>query len=178
MAPPGWIDWFNSPAREIIMEDLQEGILSLDENVTSAEEAWDTCYRHIAEFSSVVFDQFKARLKDNRRQVQALLNRSEMEARALVHDRQLYPRQMHNDRGEPVFDLREAKEFLRKDVKANRHITMKPSEFQRTRTAYMAFKPRIFKDRIYQEVRRKKYLYYLEKKHAEKKIAANLHTGV
>ena len=91
-----------------------------------------------------------------------------MEERALARDRLLYPRQTHNDRGEPLFDLSVAKLLLREDVKANRHVTMKPSEFQRTRTEYMPFKPSIFKHRIYQEVRRKKYLYYLELKRAEK----------
>jgi hypothetical protein len=47
MAPPGWINWKNSPAREIIMDDLQEESLGLEENETSAKEAWDTCYMHI-----------------------------------------------------------------------------------------------------------------------------------
>lgn len=150
------------------MHDLQEGILSLDENALSAEEAWDTCYKRIGEFASVAFSQFKARLKDHRSQVIALVNQSDLEARALTHDRQLYPRQTHNDRGEPVFDLSVAKLLLRKDVIANRHVTMKPYEFQNTRPEYMHFKPSIFKHRIYQEVRRKKYLYYLETKHAAK----------
>jgi hypothetical protein len=47
MAPPGWIKWKNSPARDIIMDVLQEGILGLDKNETSAEEAWNMCYMHI-----------------------------------------------------------------------------------------------------------------------------------
>jgi hypothetical protein len=166
--PEGWINWGTSLAKKIIMLDLEEGILALNEEDMSAEEAWKT-YRHMAEFESIVFDQFKAKLADNREQVQALANRSAKEEYWMSHDRLLHPRQMHNDRGEPVFDLSVAKLLLREDVIANRHVAMKPSEFQRTRTEYMAYKPRIFKDRIYQEVRRKKYLYYLELKRTRKR---------
>ena len=38
-----------------------------------------------------------------------------------------------------------------------------------TRPEYMLFKPAKFKERIYQEVKRKKYLYYLELKRVQEK---------
>jgi hypothetical protein len=87
---------------------------------------------------SVVFSQFKARLKDHWSQVKALVNWSEMEASASARDWQLYyyPWQMHNDCSKPFFDLTDAKLLLREDVKANRHVTMKSSEFQRTCTVH------------------------------------------
>jgi hypothetical protein len=47
---------------------------------------------------------------------------------------------------------------------------MTPSDFQATRPEYMLFKPAKFKERIYQEVKRKKYyLYYLELKRVQEK---------
>ncbi len=91
------------------------------------------------------------------------------EMQALMHDRALYPRQTHNARGEAVFDMMEAKRLLREDVCNQRHTTMTPTEFQKTRQEYMAFKPTIFKCRIYQEVRYQKYLNYLEHKRSQKK---------
>ena len=83
------------------------------------EEAWGF-YSLLPEFvaEEVVFSQFKSRLRDHRKQVKARRYQSERERQALEHDRQLYPRQKHNDRGEPVFDLSEAKKFLREDVRA------------------------------------------------------------
>ena len=169
MSMPDWIDWRTSQAKEIILEDLEEGILSLDENEVSAEDAWEV-YRHLPEFVApgVVFSQFKERLKDHRKQVMKRRNQSEREIQALAHDRQLYPRQTHNHRGEPVFDLSIAKQFLKEDVRNNKHTTMTPSELQKTRPEYMTFKPNKFKHRIYQEVRRQKFIFYLELKRAKK----------
>jgi len=166
---PDWIDWRNSEARQIILEDLEEGILPLDANEVSAERAWDF-YRHLPEFvgPGVVFSQFKERLKDHRKQVKRRQDQSRRESQALAHDRQLYPRQMHNHRGEPVFDLSNAKQLLHDDVKDKKHLSMTPSELQRTRREYMIFKPNKFKHRIYQEVRRQKFIFYLELKRAEK----------
>jgi hypothetical protein len=53
--------------------------------------------------------------------VKARINQSERETQALAHDRLLYPRQTHNHRGEPVFDLSVAKQFLLDDVKDKKH---------------------------------------------------------
>jgi hypothetical protein len=62
---PVWIDWRDCVPKHIIMDDLQRGILSLEADELSAEEAWVLCYQHMAEFVSagVVFDQFKERLQ-------------------------------------------------------------------------------------------------------------------
>jgi hypothetical protein len=46
---------------------------------------------------------------------------------------------------------------------------MTPSDFQATRPEAMLFKPAKFKDCIYQEVKRKKYLYYLKLKRVQEK---------
>jgi hypothetical protein len=163
-----YIDWRNSQAKSIIVDDLDEGLLPMDQNVMSAEEAWESCYRDMEEFAMVPFTQFKERLRDHRKQVKARYEQSEMEADALAHDRLLYPRQSHNHRGEPVFDLSIAKQFLCEDVKNKLHTTMLPSKLQGTRPEYKLFKPNKFKHRIYQEVRRQKFIFYLEQKRSTK----------
>ncbi len=164
---PDWIDWKKSEAKKLILKDLEEGVLSLEVTEVSAEEAWEV-YRHMPEFVSdgVVFSQFKERLRDHRRQVKKLKISSARERQALDHDRQLYPRQHYNHRGEPVFDLHPAKMLLRDDVKNKRHTNMVPSVFQTTHLEYMVFKRNKFKHRIYQEVRRQKFIAYLEAKRA------------
>jgi hypothetical protein len=120
----------------------------------------------MAEFVEVVFSQFEARLKDHRKQVGGEIARSERESEALMHDRRLFPRQMENCRGEPVFDLSAAKMLLRGDVEAGKHLTMTPLQLQQTRTEYRPFSASIFKHRIYQEVRRNKFINYLEQRRA------------
>jgi hypothetical protein len=46
---------------------------------------------------------------------------------------------------------------------------MTPSDFQVTRPECMLFKPNKFKEHIYQEVKRKKFLYYLKLKRVQER---------
>jgi hypothetical protein len=158
MAPSnkeGWINWRASAARNIMLDDLRLGYLPVDAKDLSAEDAWQHIYQHIAEFSGVVFAQFKARLQDYRREAKKDVARAAVEYGALMHDRALFPR------NETVFDLSKAKLLLRADVAEKKHETMTPSQLQGTRAEYKAFKARSFKQRIYQEVWRAKFINLL-----------------
>ena len=158
MAPSkkeGWINWRKSEARKIMLDDLRLGYLLWDANDLSAEDAWQHIYQHIAEFSGVAFEQFKARLQDYRREAKKERVRAAAEYRALMHDRALFPRD------ETVFDLSEAKLLLRADVAEKKHETMTPIQLQGTRDEYKPFKARFFKRRIYQEVWRVKFINLL-----------------
>jgi hypothetical protein len=55
----GWINWKESEAEQIILLDLETGILPVNVTELSAEEAWEMCYSHMAEFAEVVFGHFK-----------------------------------------------------------------------------------------------------------------------
>jgi hypothetical protein len=162
---PDWIKWITCAARQILLEDLEPEGFMFGKDHVSAEEAW-LFYSTLPEFSLVVFTQFKARLKDHRTQANKQSQASQRDVRALAHDMAIYPRQRHNERGEAVFDLSAAKLLLREDVRNNIHSTMFPSVFQQTRPEYCVFEPCIFKHRIYQEVRRQKFLHFLELKRA------------
>lgn len=165
----GWIDWTKCPGREILLDDLRSGLLPADPVFLSAEEAWEICYQHMAEFNTVVFSQFEARLSDHRRQINRDAIRASTELAALKHDRNLFPRQMYNKRGEPVFDLHPAKLLLRTDLAEQKHLTMTAHELQQSRPAeYMIFDPKIFRYRIFQELRRQKFINYLNEKRAQK----------
>jgi hypothetical protein len=156
--------------KRIIMDDLQAGYLPIDAEEMSAEEAWVVCYQNMAEFvcAGVVFDQFKKRLQDHQKQVRDQTTRATQEEEALVHDRRIFPRQTKNHHGDPVFDVSNAKMLLRGDVADGKHLTMKPALLQQSRREYKPFEPRKFKERIYQEVRRVKFLNYLQQKREEK----------
>ena len=166
---PAYIDWRRSEAKCIIIEDLVSGALPVDRKECSAEVAWELLYADHVEFTDVPFAQFKARLSSHRTQVKKNLARSKFEEQCLVHDRSLFPRKVRNSRGEIVFDLHPARDLLREDVAANKHIGTKPRHLWRTRSEYQEFDLNIFRSRIYQEVRRVKFLNYLQFKREEEK---------
>ena len=160
---PGWVNWISQPARAIILEDLEPGGILHGRDHVSPEHVFPF-YKTLTEFEKIVFSQFEERLKGHRKPAarnNALASRN---AHALEHDRGLYSRPTHNERGEPVFDMHLAKILLRGDVKNGLHQTMSPSALRRTRPEYMVFKNTIFKHRIYQEVRHNKYLHHLDLK--------------
>jgi hypothetical protein len=164
------IDWIHSEAKKVILADLMDGHLSLDENVVSAETAFQVYKAHRLEaFADVGFDQFKLRLKDHRDQVSKLHAASLWEEAAFQHDRVLVePRGTHNHRGEPIFDKSPAQELLRQDVKELQHSEMSPMDLWHSRPEYMVFRLDIFRHRIYQEVRLQKYWNHLEDKRRKK----------
>jgi len=154
----------------IIMEDLVRGLLPLENEELTAEEAWELCYKNMAEFVNVEFSQFKERLRDHRKQVKGDLGRAQEEEELLTQDREVFPRKDVNARGEPVFDLHPAKDLLRQDVADKKHILLTPQQLWRTRKEYQDFTKPIFRQRIYQAVRREKFLNYLQHKREEGKL--------
>jgi hypothetical protein len=167
---PENIDWAKSLAKKIVMADLADGRLSLEENVVSAEKAFQV-YKACrpAAFADVGFNQFKLRLKDHRRQVKKTVEASQWEEAAFQLDQlSLEHPGTHNDRGEPIFDRSPAKKLLRQDVKDGRHDEMSPKDLWCSRPQYMVFALDIFRQRIYQQVRLQKYLNYLDDKRKKK----------
>ena len=62
-----------------------------------------------------------------------------------------------------------ARDCLRKDVAAKRHQEMTPYELWESRpTVYKDFDQTYFRNRIYQTVRREKYVNYLQQQREEK----------
>jgi hypothetical protein len=147
MMPPskrsGWIKWRDSMPKHIIMCDLQTGILPIDAVEMLAEEARVTCYQNMAEFicTGVVFDQFKKRLQDHRKQVGDQTAHATQEEEALLHDRGIFPLQTKNHCGDPVFAVYNPKMLLRGDVADGKYLTMKPALLQQSHREYQPFEP-------------------------------------
>ena len=167
---PDWIDWAYSAAREIVLEDLLPGEYLFGKNDMSASAAWNN-YRDMAEFKgpTVVFDQFEARLNDDQKHANKRLEISRNEKKMMQHDRNIYPEQHQNHRGELVFSRHPAQKHLRADIKASRHKSMTPMQLHASRPEYQEFKLGVFKQRINQEIRRQKFVCYLEDKQFEKR---------
>ena len=57
-------------------------------------------------------------------------------------------------KGYPRWNISSAKTLLEGDVTAKRHVGMLPRNFRETRQEYHSFPLRIFRDRLYAEVRK------------------------
>jgi hypothetical protein len=160
----GWIKWKGSTQRRILIEDLVSGMMPLEDDEVSANEAWTTYYSHLEEFKDVPMEQFRERVTAHREQVSGQLGISILEESHYLHHRMLHPRRTTDDRGQLVFDLHPAKLLLRDDVANNRHVGLRPSQLWSKRDEYQEFDKRIFKERIYQEIKRTKFINWMEMK--------------
>jgi hypothetical protein len=160
-----WVKWITCPARQVILDDLRRGAL-LDG--VSAAAAFKF-YKKMPEFNEVCFEQFKARLKDHQKQAtkQWLLNAEE--EKVFEHDMKLY-RNSHtqNKQGKLIFDASPAKLLLREDVKDKKHEGVSLSQFQGSRPEYKLFDSKTFWHRIYQEIRRQKFIFHCDLHHRAK----------
>jgi hypothetical protein len=169
----GFIDWRNSQAKVLLLRDLSNGVLTLDENEMSAEEAWGTCYAHLTEFADVVYDQFKLQLKAHRKQMKEKTTAANAQEAALAHDRQIYPEKTHYKNGRRIFRMSPAHSLLAADVRDGRHNEMTPATLKRCRPEYQEWTLPVFRQWIYQEVRRQKFINYLEWKRDQSKDKPN-----
>lgn len=170
MAPrrQGWIDWRKSEAKATLMYDLEHDFIPLVAEEMPASECWEI-YQHCPEFAGVQFDQFEARLKDHRVAVAKMKDASFYDEEAFIHDRRLYPRKTHNQRGDAVFDKSDAQEKLREDVRNKKHKRMSPTDLYWSRREYYeVFSLDKFRGRIYQEERHQKFIFYLARRRLKK----------
>lgn len=172
----GWVSWRKCEARQVLLDDLEDGKLALTEEDCSIEAAWDI-YRHKSEFAIIVFSQFKARLKSHRAQVLKKAEAKSIEWQAYLHDQALHPRNTHNHRGEPVFDLSPAKLKLREDVADGKHNKMTVERLRMTRPEYGEWSPEKFRRRVIQAVRLQKYFNYRDLERMTKSKARKQYTN-
>lgn len=95
--------------------------------------------------------------------------RSNLEKLALEHDRTLpvYPREPEDHNGELDWDLSEAKLLLREDLKSGGLTSLPPAALHASRPEYLMFPARKFKEHVYQEIKRQKFIFWLELKRQE-----------
>jgi len=168
----GHVDWKKSAAREILLEDLEppKGLLcGLD--LLAARDVYDYYkVRYEDIFEDIPFKQFETKCTEAVKKASQRRSRSDEEAEKLKHDRCLHPRQTHNHRGEPVWDMdEEAKAQLTKDINNKLHEKMGPMALWQSRDVCMKYKLIKFRPRTCQHQRRVKFLNCLEKKRTEKR---------
>ena len=165
---PLYIDWLKSEARYILLDDLEHEILSLDEKEVPVELAWGVYREHPAFKDIVCYDQFAKQLAAHRGQVKRRKDAMVEQLKAFQHDRELHKEATYNNRGEPVFALLPAKLLLRDDVTNKRHVGRTPTQLWLSRPEYQVVTRDKFAERIRQEIRYQKFVYYLNERREEK----------
>ena len=158
------IAWADHPAQKILVADLEAGILPPSSATMPPKEVWDTVYAMLPKFSGMEYTKFCNRLCALWNAYSASHRLAARDAAALQHDCKLHPRKLVNARGEPVFDLSPAKLLLQQDVKNKKHVSMTLAALCQSRNEYLVFDCCIFSGRVWQEIRRQKFVHYLELK--------------
>lgn len=165
------IDWAKSESKQIVLDDLENGAISLDDT-DKAEDLFENMYKHTPEFilEKVPFRQFRDRLRDHRKALQTRDDRIAWETACYAHDRLVYPTTTHNSRGEKKFYLTPAAALLTQDIEDGKHLRMKPSELQASRPEYQEFSRVIFDGRIRQAIRKRRMVNYMNDKRLEEEM--------
>lgn len=163
---PRFIDWRNSLAKQVILVDLADGILDPE---TSPEDAWDV-YKRVDGFENVIWEQFEARFKDHCKAFLKRQQQNQLEEMLYEHDKALHPRTNPRDsQGRLIFHRHAAKKLLRSDINNQMYPNVyTPRELWRSRPEYQEFELKVFTQRIYQEIRRNKFINWCQQKRAEK----------
>jgi hypothetical protein len=160
---PPLIDWAESAARKILVEDLSNGMIGLD--LPKPAVAWKFYSDNMIEFQYITESQFKGGLYRLRVKIKLNKCRNEEEEADFLHDMALFPRPEYNHRGEPHWDLSEAKPLLEADINDGKYPNMVPKELWLTRPEYYDVYPlEVFRKHIHQEIRTQKWHAYLKAK--------------
>jgi hypothetical protein len=158
--------WRESRAKMLLENDLKSGKIPL----SSIEMGPKEVYIQRPEFSEFLYSNFQANLRSLRKTVQEKKNSSENDSAALLHDRNIHPKSGTNSNGEQRWEGSDAQILIKQDVDNKLHLVMKPKHLYNTRPEYKNnFSLSVFRKHILQEVNRRKFISYLEKKESKNK---------
>lgn len=143
-------DWAKSEAKKLLAKDIIDGVVTDDMD-------WGDVFWQRPEYAATTHRLFRGRLESLRKQISFASRRAAADEAALAHDCRLFPAQAQNYRGEPRWDGSAAQSWLTIDVKAGKHEQLEPKQLHQMRLAYKEFPLDVFREHIYQEVRKQKY---------------------
>jgi len=164
--PPAWR---NSPAKAV----LRDGII---DKVYLPEMGPEVVYASNEIFWQYKFANFKTNLTNLRLALARDIGRANSDAEYLAADLLNHPpiavaAQVLAGQGYPIWAGSEAEHCLKEDVDQGRHLMAAPKELYESRDEYQEWPLDVFRDHIYQELRRRKtQSYWL---HRDKKQSAN-----
>ena len=154
------VKWRDSEAKKFLQQDLISGDIPLDSSTLAPQEVYlqRTAFADFGEY-----DKFPARLRGLRSQITDKNNRGASDSIALAHDRRIFPKPTHNGRGEPRWEGSDAERLLKLDIDEGKHKTMQPKELHQSRGEFQNYKLKLFREHIYQEEKRCKFLASFKK---------------
>ena len=152
------VPWQKSGAKKLLTTDI------LDGKVTAGMKPKDVYSMH-EEYKPYKYENFRNNLLALHKSLQKLQGFADADSVALAHDLQVRPRAANNPRGYPRWERSEAERLLKIDIDESKHLTMKPKELHQKRKEYQEFPLEVFRDHIYEEVRKRTVsLYWSTKK--------------
>ena len=148
------VAWNNSTAKALLQKDLAMEIIPLDGRTMGAQAV----YASRPEYSAFPFEFFKRRLSTLRREAKSQNVRRADDVAAYARDRLLFPQPLYDAKGNLRWEGSAAENHLKLDIANGLHQQMRPRELHQTRAEYQAFDANIFRDHIYQEVKRRKFM--------------------
>lgn len=144
-------DWRYSDARQLIAQDMMDGIVPINETIKDPEKLYNELYAELPEFEDFPYDKklFATRLKSLQATVSKLQGSAKLDIAAFARDRAIFPLQTHAPNGRKNWEGSEADRWLKVDMNSGLHEHMAPSELYATRTCYSdGFSLRRFTKRI------------------------------
>jgi len=158
-------DYGHSAAKYYLEQDLLTGKIPLDWRAMSFQTAFAT-RPEFAQFDGTRL--FQGRLQRARARAKADTNTGAKELAALKKDRERYPTKTTDHHGNPVWEGSQAQAYLIMDVRLGNHKNIKPSDFRLTRAVYSAFSLKVFRNHIYQQEKREKWVAHLQREQKKK----------
>lgn len=159
--------WQNSKARALLYHDIKNGEVPLDARDENNQiiMKWQDIYMMRPEYSDYNPASFNRRLRDLRKIVRNCMNRAEDDQAAFDLFKANHPVSLHSKYGYIQWQGSDAQRLLKIDMGAGRHNEMKKSDLWLSRTEYHnEFPLKVFRDKIYQEIRTAKYLHTIKVK--------------
>ena len=154
--------WRRSEAKEYILEELMKGdswidcLVELDEahNIPWSQTA-KVIQREEPLFRQYDSTHFQSNLLRLVETVREDKGRGQWDQDALNKEKLKYPvNAVLIQQGYPRWNISSAKKMLEEDIKAKKYVGVLPRDLRVTRQEYIDFPLRIFRDRLYAEVRK------------------------
>jgi len=158
-------DYGHSAAKYYLEQDLLDGTIPLDWRAMSYQVAFASRPEY-AQFDGARL--FQGRLQRARARAKADRNTGAQELAALKADRTIYPEKTTDHCGNPLWEGSQAQAFLIMDVRLGNHKNIKPADFRLTRTVYLQFPLDVFRNHIYQQEKREKWVAHLQRTQKKK----------
>ena len=143
------------------------------ENDITDKHTYDKIHHWHHEIQATDRTKLAGHIRALRRQVAEDTSRAQDDARALAHDRKLFPTRATNYRGEPRWQGSKAETMLKLDVKSQKQKMMLPEDFYASRPEYKEFSEDVIRQHIYQEMKLQTYFTWRNEKKSTQFIRFN-----